>query len=823
MLSEDKINLQTIAENWFTSLHWQVFPFQKDCWQAYLSGKSGLLNAPTGSGKTYAIWIGCLLEAIQYQNQTGKKAESLQVIWITPLRALTQDIARAMRKANEGMQVDWDIAIRTGDTPASERKKQQKRMPQCLLTTPESIHLLLAQKGYSDVFRNLKAIVIDEWHELLGTKRGVMVELAIARLKAISQSVKVWGISATIGNIEEAAQVVTQSKNPYIIKAKISKQIEFKTVIPPKIERFSWAGHLGVNMIAQVIPIIEQSRTTLIFTNTRAQAEIWYQTLLEKYSEYLGLVAIHHGSLERETRDWVENALHEGILKVVICTSSLDLGVDFRPVETVIQVGSPKAIARFLQRAGRSGHAPGAISRIWFVPSQTLELIEASALRSAIKSYTEGNTEEYAETKPPLTLCFDVLAQYITTLAIADGFSASELLREIRQTYCFKNITDTEFYELVHLLALGGKSLSAYNEYHKLTSNDGDFFVVKNKKIAMIHRLNIGSIVSEPMLNVKFLSGRYIGTVEEHFASRLQEGDVFCFGGHNLEFIRIKDLTILVKLSKKRTGLVPRWQGSRLPLSSKLAQLIRHKFHDITSLNNDIEIQSVIPLLALQKQVSALPTPNELLIEYFESKDGFHLLFYPFAGKLIHEALACLFAYRISQKMPITFTIATNDYGFELLSDKRINVEAILKKNELFSKLNLWEDLKKAVNTSELAKRRFREIAVIAGLIFQNYPNKHISYKHLEVSSQLLFDVFSQYEPDNLLFKQAFREMLLYLVEQERLTNFLDEFQKKIIIKYPTQPTPLAFPIMAEYLRDQVSSEKAEARIARIQLVLERS
>ena len=362
-----KDSLHQAALDWFTQNSWKAYAFQQEAWTAILSGQSGLLNAPTGSGKTYAIWLGCVLKVLE----SDKKQTGLQVIWVTPLRALAKDISRAMQLACDEMGLDWKVALRTGDTSQKERAAQKKSMPQALVTTPESIHILLAQKDAPKTFKNLQMVVVDEWHELVGGKRGVQLELALSYFKHLNEKpIQTWAISATIGNLEEATKVLLGNlyKDATIIRSHVDKQVEIESILPQKVKELPWSGHLGISMLKRVLPILEENTSTLLFTNVRSQTEIWYQKLMEEAVDLAGLVAIHHGSLDMEVRAWVENALHEGKLKCVICTSSLDLGVDFRPVDMVIQVGGPKGIARFFQRAGRSGHRPGETSRIYFLP-----------------------------------------------------------------------------------------------------------------------------------------------------------------------------------------------------------------------------------------------------------------------------------------------------------------------------------------------------------------------------------------------------------------------------------------------------------------------
>ncbi|MCK5443775.1 MAG: DEAD/DEAH box helicase, partial [Maribacter sp.] len=383
--------LYDIAKNWFNQQAWKPFAFQKQTWKAFLQGKHGLLNAPTGSGKTYALWFPIVLDYIKDNpNYKTKHKKGLKAIWITPLRALSREIKQSAERVAGDLETGLTIGIRSGDTSASERAKQKRNMPDLLITTPESLQLLLATKGYDKTFENCTAIVVDEWHELLGTKRGVQTELGLSRLKTIAKNIRIWGISATIGNLEQAMQVLLGPKSPALensvmIKANLKKKITVKSIIPAEMETFPWRGHLGLRLLEDVIPILNKSKTTLLFTNTRSQCEIWFQKILEKHPEFAGEIAMHHGSINKETRQWVEQAIRNESLKAVVCTSSLDLGVDFAPVETVVQIGGPKGIARFLQRAGRSGHRPGKESVIHFLPTHAIELVEASALQQAVK------------------------------------------------------------------------------------------------------------------------------------------------------------------------------------------------------------------------------------------------------------------------------------------------------------------------------------------------------------------------------------------------------------------------------------------------------
>jgi ATP-dependent Lhr-like helicase len=841
---KDTKGYQIITE-WLAAKDFIPFAFQEETWQHIINQKSGLVNAPTGCGKTFSVFLGALVSFINDnpENYKTKNKNGLQLLWITPLRALAKDIGRAMEEVIVDLEMNWKIGIRNGDTSMSDRAKQKRQIPEVLIITPESLHLLLAQKNYPDVFKNLKIIAVDEWHELLGSKRGVQVELALSRIVALNAdsgkrtnnansdfalspqpfALSIWGISATIGNLKEAQQVLLSPLSQVGLKKKdfksvtavIDKRIQIESIFPDEIEKYPWAGHLGIKLVEKVIPILMESRTTLIFINTRGMSEMWYQALLKACPDLAGSIALHHGSIEQDLRFWVEDNLHSGKLKAVVCTASLDLGVDFRPVETVIQVGSPKGVARFLQRAGRSGHGPGDVSKIYFLPTHSLELIEAAALKEATKN-------KLIESRKPRILCFDVLIQYLSTLAISDGFYPDKIFGEIKSTFCYHDITKEEWEQILHFVTAGGIALQQYDDYKKIEIIDG-LYKINNRRIAMRHRMHIGTIVSDPMMRVKFLSGGFVGVIEEWFIAGMQPGDAFTLAGRTLEFVMIKDMTCIVRKSNAKKSRIPSWQGGRMPLSANLGFMLRRKF-DEAGLNlgfkKEKELEILEPLFELQASLSHIPKKNELLIEQIETKDGFHLFVFPFEGRLVHEAMAAILAYRISRITPITFSFAMNDYGFELLSDQPIPVDDS-NAYELFSPGNLLEDIQRSLNSVEMAKRKFRDIAVIGGLIFQGFPGEQKKARHLQSSASLLFNVFSEYEPHNLLLRQAYNEVLEQQMEEQRLRDMLERIQNsKIILTFPCRLTPFCFPIKVDSMREDLSSEKLEDRVKKMQLQL---
>jgi len=801
-----------IIKQWFESQNWKVQAFQKKCWKAYAQGKSGMLHAPTGSGKTYALWGGIVEEMSKYKTPP----KGFHALWITPLRALGVEIQKATQKMLSDFNPELKVGLRTADTPQSQRNKLLKDPPFGLVSTPESVHVLLANKEHQKYFKQLKVVVVDEWHELLGSKRGVQVELALAYLRSIIPDLRVWGISATIGNKKVAREVLLgPTKNFTVIEAKIKKKIKVHSLLPKTMERFPWRGHLGIHLVPQVVKIIKKNKSTLIFTNTRAQCEIWFHRLLDIAPDLAGSIAMHHGSIDKKIRLWVEESLRNKAIKVVVCTSSLDLGVDFSPVENCIQIGSPKGIGRFIQRAGRSGHQPKTGSSIYFLPTHAMELIESVALQNGIKN-------QQIEDRIPYLNCYDVLIQFLMTLAVGKGFDPKKIYPVVRSSFCFQTLDQERWQWILNFLIRGSQSLEQYDEYKKLILDENGFLKAANKTIALRHRLSMGTIVSGNDLKIRYRKGGYLGSIEEWFISKLNPGDTFAFSGKILELIRIQKMEVIVKKSKSKQAKIPAWMGGRMSFSAHLSDLLKKALFEDQN-KKTREFQSLLPVFEQQKKESIVPKPDELLIERFETREGIHTLFYPFEGYAIHEAMASLIAYRISLITPISFSMSFNDYGFELLSDQAFSPDAFLD-NDLFTPEHLFDDLAKSINVSEMARRRFRDIAVISGLVFQGYPNKPIKSKHLQSGSQLFFEVFKDYEPDNLLYQQAIEETFDHGIERGRIQLVFEELEQKTIIwKNCSQPTPFSFPLITDRIRSKLSSENVEDRIKKMYLQLDKT
>jgi ATP-dependent Lhr-like helicase len=787
--------------DWFAARGWKPFAFQREVWAAMAAGESGLLHATTGAGKTYAVWFGALARA--------RAGAGMQVLWITPMRALASDTTHALQLPLPDVRPGWQVGQRTGDTPAAERARQQKRWPAALVTTPESLTLMLTRDNAEAELRGVHTVIVDEWHELIANKRGVQVQLALARLRRWNPALVVWGLSATLGNLDDAMATLVAGAPARLVRGRIDKSLVLDTLLPPDPGRFSWAGHLGAQMLEPVVREIHSASTTIVFTNVRSQAEIWYQLILDARPDWAGVVALHHGSLDKDVRAWVEAGLKDGRLKAVVATSSLDLGVDFLPVERVLQIGSPKGVARLLQRAGRSGHAPGRTSRATVVPTHTMELLEAAAARRAAAA---GRIEPRVSPNKPL----DVLVQHLVTVALGGGFAADAMFDEVREAPAYAQLTRAEFDWALAFVERGGASLGAYPEYHRVRNVDG-VYRVTDRGIAMRHRLQVGTIVSDASMQVKWLSGGTLGTIEEGFIARLKAGDCFVFAGRVLEYVRTRDLVAYVRKAPKARGIVPAWSGSKLPLSGELADTLLEVLHGASQGDFfEPELAAAMPMLQTQARLSQLPRPGRLLVERYRSREGHHLYLYPFAGRNVHIGLAQLFAWRLARRAPNTWSMSVNEYGLELLSALPVDPAPLLDRS-LFATAELLHDVLASLNAGELAQRRFREIARVAGLVFSGYPGAPKSLKQLQASSGLFYEVFRKYDAGNLLLGQAEAEVLAQELELKRLRTTLERMQRlQVELVELRVPSPFALPLMVERFREELSTEKLADRLQRI-------
>jgi len=815
---------------WFEERDWTPFPFQETVWEAYRDGESGLVHAPTGTGKTLAVWFAAVLRWMSRRDghdatpsADGEPPPPFSVVWITPMRALSNDTVQALRGTVRDLDLPWRVEGRTGDTSYSKKKGQLTDPPTALVTTPESLSILLSYPDSRQHLQNVQLAVVDEWHELMGSKRGVQTELGLARLRRWNPEMQTWGLSATIGNMTEARDVLLGSEADAgrLVSADIDKEIVVDALLPDDVHRFPWAGNLGLQMLEPVARELDDAGSALVFTNTRSQAEQWYQALLDARPDWAGRIALHYGSLSRQQRTFVERSLANGDLRCVVSTSTLDLGVDFSPVERVFQVGSPKGVARLLQRAGRSGHQPGAPSRVTGVPSHTLQLVEYAAARDAAEA-------EDIEARAPVEQPLDLLVQHIVTVAIGTGFRPDDLFEEVRSTFAYRTLSREAFDWAVRFAETGGESLRAYEEYQRIAPYDGDLekyrgmYVGTSDELARRHRMMIGTIVSDSSVEVVYKNGYTLGQIEESFISRLDRGDTFQFAGKTLTFLRLDDMEAVVKKGGDTDGVVPRWLGGRLPLSNQLSDGIRRRLVQAADGAFDgPEMQQLRPVLELQADWSMIPTREDFLVERARTEDGHHLFLYPFAGRPVHQGLASLLAYRMAERTPISFTMSYNDYGFELLSPDPIPLNEALA-DGLFESDDLAVEIEESLNETEMARRQFREIARVAGLVFTGFPGNPKSLREIQASAGLIYDVLETYEPDHPLRRQARREVRERQLEEDRLRAALARIRDATlhVVDVP-RLTPLAFPIYVDRLRQGLSSESLTRRVRRMQEDLE--
>ena len=789
---------------WFQTQGWEPLPFQLEAWQAFLDEKSGIIQVPTGSGKTYAAVMGAIATML------ADPKPGLQLLYITPLRALSRDIEQSILRPIQEMGWDLRVESRTGDTSSSRKTKQMKSMPQILITTPESLSVMLSYKDSQKRFGKLQAVVLDEWHELMSSKRGTQTELGVAQLRTLAPDLRIWAVSATLGNLEEAAQTaVGLNQKPVIIQSNLKRDTVIRSILPDSVDSFPWSGHLGLRMFQELVDALDIEISTLIFTNTRSQSERWFKAIQFAMPDDGDRIALHHGSIDAKSREAIEAGVKNGSVKWVVCTSSLDLGVDFQPVERVVQIGSAKNLARLLQRAGRSAHVPEGTSEIFFLPTNALELLEISAFRNGLAS---GDIE----TRHPLSKPYDVLVQHLVTLACGDGFTPKDILTTLNSTVSYQNLTADELGWALEFVEKGGRCLSAYPRYQKLVLED-DVYRVTDTKISRMHRMGIGTITSNQAMKMVYTNRKQIGIVEENFVSKLNKGDVFFFAGRQLEFVMTKDMMVYVRNTSKKSTVTPIWGGGNLTISDTLSTHLRR---EIDAARKDVapneEIECIRPLLSTQSFVSHLPAQTELLIECCKTREGQHLYVFPFEGRFVHEGLGFLWGYRFANQKHATFTISVNDYGFEILAPKDYPFKDLFSK-DFFSLEALYDDIKSSLNISELTQRKFRGVAQVAGLVFKGYPSSRKTSSQLQVSSSLIYEVFTKYEPENLLLKQAEREVLENQLETHRLSRTLEQLsQFTVIWKETKRPSPFAFPLLVDRLNSRMSNETLMERIERM-------
>lgn len=808
VLSAEQAMVRWLA--WFEKQGWTPFSFQREAWNAYHSDRSGVIAVATGSGKTYAALGGPLVDLIA---RPPSPAARLSILYISPLKALVRDVVRAIHKPLTDLQLPIGIAERTGDTAQSDRRRLKDDLPHILVTTPESLAILMTDEGWQGRMQGLRVVVVDEWHELMGTKRGSLLELTLARLRSVATRARTWTLSATIANLDVAARAALGTGEVSIIRADIPRRVAVQSILPESLTACPWFGYSGLRLLPDVLRSIDPHKSTLLFTNTRSHAERWYQAILDARPDWGQTTALHHGSLDQEERRRVERDIKSGSLRLVVSTSSLDLGVDFPPVEDVIQIGSAKSVARAIQRAGRAYHRPGEDTRVRLCPTNVMEILEASAVREAIQ---DGVLEERVPRHKPL----DVLVQFLLNSAFHEGFDPAELLALVRSAYSFRTVTDAEFAWALQFIRSGG-SLAAYAHFRKVEVQGGRYRFA-SPSLARRHKMNIGTISSDGGVVVQMRGGRRLGVIDEAFVAKLRPGDVIQFAGRALSFLQMRDMVAYVKPARQRPSLATVWTGTVFPLSVSLSRYLRrHVEHLLNAVHGaaprSAEIAALLPIARIQSVRSRIPHAGQTLVETCRTTEGHHVFVYTWDGWSVNEGLGHLAAYRLARLRPNTIAVSATNHGFELLSSEPLGGREEIRE-ALTARDGLDADIQASLNFPELAKRAFRDIARVAGLVQQGPPSARKSARHLHMSSSLLFDVFRQYEPHHPLLMQAYHEVRESQLELDRLQSVMQAIADQEFLYVPiARLTPFGFSLYSERIRSRLSTEKFERRIARLQ------
>jgi len=773
---------------WFAARGWAPRAHQLDVLEAAEAGESVLLTAPTGGGKTLAGFLPSLVALAR------APCEGLHTLYVSPLKALAADIARNLTVPVAEMGLAVNIDTRTGDTSTAKRQKQREAPPNILLTTPESLAVLLSQAEAAAFFASLRAVVVDEVHALAGTKRGDQLALGMARLAGIAPGLRRVGLSATAAHPDALAAYVSADGLGGGVR-----RITVRGGAPPDIGmilpegRLPWSGHMGLSAAPAVLERIRAAGMTIVFVNTRAQAELMFQELWKLNTETLP-IGIHHGSLEPEQRQKVERAMAEGRLRAVVATSSLDLGIDWGGVDQVLQVGAPKGVSRLLQRVGRANHRMDEASRAVLVPANRFEVLECEA---AILGVAAGELDG----DPPRAGGLDVLAQHILGTACAGPFLPEELYAEVRRAAPYAALPRRDFDDVLEFVENGGYSLQAYQQFRKIFRDSEGRCHVMGERVARQHRMNIGTIVEEPMIKVK-LAGRgggVLGEVEEYFVNGLSEGDTFMFAGRLLRFVRLRETWAEVVEGGTGEPKVPAYAGGRMPMTTNLADRVRAMLNDPATWPSFPE--PVREWLGLQKSLSRLPGRDDLLVETFPRGDVHFLVAYCFEGRNAHQTLGMLLTRRLERFgfQPLGF-VAT-DYVLATWSAR-----APYDVARLFEEDMLGDDLEAWMAESSMLRRTFRNVAVIAGLIERHHPGQEKSRRQVTVNSDLIYNVLRKHQPDHVLLRATWADAAGGLTDVERIAGLLRRVRGRVRHMSLSRVSPLAVPVLLEIGRESVRS-----------------
>lgn len=787
-------SLPAVFTSWFKSRGWSPHPHQLKMVEAARRGEHSLLIAPTGGGKTLSGFLASLVELSQ------DNAPGLHTLYISPLKALAVDIHRNLEMPVQEMGLDLRLETRTGDTPANRRQRQRENPPHILLTTPESLALLISYDDADAIFASLKCIVVDEAHALIGTKRGDQLALCMARLQKLAPQCRRVGLSATVAWPEELRAWLSptaRTDDVHLIKG--GGGAKAKVSLLTTKEELPWSGHYGLHALPEVYEELRHVRTAILFVNTRAQAELVFQELWHLNEDALP-IALHHGSLAREQRRKVEAAMARGDLRAVVATSSLDLGIDWAAVDLVIQIGPPKGVSRLIQRIGRAGHQLNTPSRALLVPANRFEVLEC---RAAIDGVEEGTLDG----DPPRPGGLDVLAQHILGLACSKPFTADEIYGEVTKAAPYAALDRQTFDDVLRFVMDGGYALKAYDRYKRLFLTSSGRYEVTSPKVAQRHRMNIGTIVEETTLKVRLRGGPVLGEIEEYFVNGLEEGDSFIFAGNLLRFEGIRELTVLCSRAAGDAPKIPQYMGGRLPFTTHLSDRVREMLAD-PSHWQDLPAQ-VAEWLRIQQWCSVLPKKDGLLVESFPRNQKEYLVAYCFAGRNAHQTLGMLLTRRMERMGLSPLGFVASDYVIAVWG-----LHAPRNLGELFSEDMLGDDLEEWMAESSLLRRTFKNAAVIAGLIERKYPGQEKSGRQVTVSSDLIYDVLREHEPDHILLRATRADAASGLTDIHRLGGFLKRIKGKITHRRLDRVSPLAVPILLEIGREYVGDDAIDELLA---------
>ncbi|MFT9382380.1 ligase-associated DNA damage response DEXH box helicase [Gluconobacter sp. P5B12] len=779
-------------QTWFFQQGWSPRSHQLAMLQAAEDGVSALLIAPTGGGKTLSGFLPSLIEL------ADGSYSGLHTLYVSPLKALSTNIAESLSRPIMDMDLPVRVEVRSGDTSGARRKRQQKNPPHVLLTTPESLALLLSYPDAAAYFSTLRVLIIDEVHALAGTKRGDQLALCASRLRTFSSSLRINGLSATVAHPSAMAAWVSptgKASGVRLVKAEDGVRPDVHVLLPDERGYLPWAGRTGLGSATAILNEIARARLTIVFVNSRAQAELLFQALWKDNGDNLP-IGLHHGSLDAVRRAKVEEAMARGDLRAVVATSSLDLGLDWGAVDQIIQVGAPKQISRLTQRLGRANHRMDEPSRALLAPANRFEVLECEAAKDAVLRHElDGD--------PPRAGALDVLAQHVLVTACAGPFFPDALYEEVRQTAPYSQIARTDFDEVVRFVEDGGYALKAYERHQRLFRDSLGQLWVRNEQIIRQFRMNIGTIVDTPMLRVKSRRGKAFGEIDEYFASTLVPGDTFLLGGELLEFLGLQDTTVQAARGRGKDPRVPVYGGNQLSISPGLARYVREMLH--TPSLWTVLPKAVQDWLTLQAKRSHMPGPDNFLVETFPHKGLHYIVAYPFEGRNAHQTLGLLLTKKLEEtgKGPLGFV--ANDYMVACWC-----VHPAGSMTDLFSQDLLEGNLADWLAESAMLRRTFRDVAIIAGLVERNYPGREKNRRQMTISSDLLYDVLRKYDPDHILLRATRLQAEQGLTDLRRLSGMLDRIQGHIEHVSLSHVSPLAVPVLLEQGREKIRGGEGE-------------